>query len=398
MIFQPDPILFPTPGAVAEQFVEAARDGTMWPAFVDSMSALGLGLLLALVTGVPLGLMIGMSPTTDLLTSPYLWGFFAMPRIALAPLMILWLGFGMEVKVWLVYLSAVIPLILSCKDGVQTVDGSLVQAARSFGAGRVDLFAKVIAPSTLPFIASGIRNGISRGFVGLLVIELTVGSGGIGTEVMRVDARLQHRPHVRVREPARRGRAGADLAVETAGTGRQQVARGGVVVSASSDTRLAERLATGTPDAPRRRRPRGRRVYSRKQRWIIGVLNLATFFLVWQLAATLSDIPQLFLPSVTDVFRELQEMSAEGILWGNLWISAWIYIVGMAISLVIAIPMGLTVGGIRILDKILSPYIWAIYTTPRLILMPLILLWVGINDTARIVIIVCRPCPPRWSW
>ena len=164
-------------------------------------------------------------------------------------------------------------------------------------------------------------------------------------------------------------------------------------MSASSDTRLAERLATGTPDAPRRRRPRGRRVYSRKQRWIIGVLNLATFFLVWQLAATLSDIPPLFLPSVTDVFRELQEMSAEGILWGNLWISAWIYIVGMAISLAIAIPMGLTVGGIRILDKILSPYIWALYTTPRLILMPLILLWVGINDTARIVIIVLSAVP-----
>ena len=164
-------------------------------------------------------------------------------------------------------------------------------------------------------------------------------------------------------------------------------------MSASSDTRLAERLATGTPTAPRRRRPRGRRVYSRKQRWIIGVLNLATFFLVWQLAATMSDIPELFLPSVTDVFRELQEMSAEGILWGNLWISAWIYIIGMAISLAIAIPMGLTIGGIRILDKILSPYIWALYTTPRLILMPLILLWVGINDTARIVIIVLSAVP-----
>ena len=185
VIFDPDPILFPTPGQVADEFVEAARDGTMWPAFTDSMSALGIGLLLALVTGVPLGLMIGMSPTTDLLTSPYLWGFFAMPRIALAPLMILWFGFGLEVKVWLVYLSAVIPLILSCKDGVQTADASLIQAARSFGANRLNMFAKVIAPSTLPFIASGIRNGISRGFVGLLVIELTVGSGGIGSEVMR---------------------------------------------------------------------------------------------------------------------------------------------------------------------------------------------------------------------
>ncbi len=123
------------------------------------------------------------------------------------------------------------------------------------------------------------------------------------------------------------------------------------------------------------------------------MLNLTAFFLLWQYVATTSDIPRLFLPSVTDVFRELVEMNDEGILWGNLWISTWIYLLGMAISLVIAIPMGLTIGGIRILDKILSPYIWALYTTPRLILMPLILLWVGINDTARIVIIVLSAVP-----
>lgn len=184
-IFDPNPILFPPPAAVAEAFVEALRDGTMWPAVTDSMSAMAIGLAWALAFGIPLGLIIGMSPTADLITSPYLWGFFAMPRIALAPLMILWLGFGMETKVWLVFLSAVIPLMLSCKDGVQTVDTSMIAVARSFGAGRVALFGKVIAPSTLPFIASGIRNGISRGFVGLLVIELTVGSGGIGTQVMR---------------------------------------------------------------------------------------------------------------------------------------------------------------------------------------------------------------------
>lgn len=185
VIFDPSPILFPPPAAVAEAFVEAVADGTMWPAVADSMSAMAIGLAWALAFGIPLGLIIGMSPTADLITSPYLWGFFAMPRIALAPLMILWLGFGMETKVWLVFLSAVIPLMLSCKDGVQTVDTSLIAVARSFGAGRGALFGKVIAPSALPFIASGIRNGISRGFVGLLVIELTVGSGGIGTQVMR---------------------------------------------------------------------------------------------------------------------------------------------------------------------------------------------------------------------
>lgn len=185
VVLDPNPILFPGPAEVWEEFVMAVRDGQMWAALSDSMRAMFIGLVISLIVGIPVGLAIGMSPTTDLITSPYLWGFFAMPRIALAPLMILWFGFGTTTKIWLVVLSAVIPIILSCKDGVQTLDESLMRAARSFGASRLDMFAKVIAPNTLPFIASGVRNGISRGFVGLLVIELTVGSGGIGTEVMQ---------------------------------------------------------------------------------------------------------------------------------------------------------------------------------------------------------------------
>jgi len=161
----------------------------------------------------------------------------------------------------------------------------------------------------------------------------------------------------------------------------------------SAASALRERLHAGTPTAKKRTGRKTRRVYSRKQRWIIGVLNLATFFVLWEVIAKTADIPTLFLPPVSDVFRELGEMSSEGILWGNLWISAWIYIVGMAISIALAIPMGLAIGGIKVLDKVLTPYIWAIYTTPRLILMPLILLWVGINDTARIVIIVLSAVP-----
>jgi NitT/TauT family transport system permease protein len=126
---------------------------------------------------------------------------------------------------------------------------------------------------------------------------------------------------------------------------------------------------------------------------LFGTLNLTVFFTIWQIAATTTDIPKLFLPSVTEVWAELVEMHTEGILWGNLGISLWVYVVGMVISIVIAVPMGLFIGGVRIVDKIASPYIWAIYTTPRLILMPLVLLWVGINDTARIVIIVLSAVP-----
>jgi taurine transport system permease protein len=149
---------------------------------------------------------------------------------------------------------------------------------------------------------------------------------------------------------------------------------------------------TAPSKKPRKRYGR-RRSFSRKQRWAIGVLNLTIFFTLWQLAATYTDVPKLFLPSVTEVWAEVIEMNNEGILWGNLGISLWVYVVGMIISIAIAVPLGLFIGGVRVVDRIASPYIWAIYTTPRLILMPLVLLWVGINDTARIVIIVLSAVP-----
>jgi ABC-type nitrate/sulfonate/bicarbonate transport system permease component len=180
-----NPILLPSPGSVAAEFAESIELGLLLPAVADSLWALAIGLVLALVIGVILGLLIGGSSWLDLLTGPYLYGWFATPRIALAPLIILWLGFGLSAKVLLVFISALLPVILSCKDGVQTVDESLIRAARAFGARRLDVFRQVVVPYTLPFIANGIRNGIARGFVGLLIIEMTVGSGGIGTQVIR---------------------------------------------------------------------------------------------------------------------------------------------------------------------------------------------------------------------
>jgi NitT/TauT family transport system permease protein len=143
----------------------------------------------------------------------------------------------------------------------------------------------------------------------------------------------------------------------------------------------------------RRYRYGRRRVWSRKQRWIIGTINLTIFFTVWQIVATYTDVPKLFLPSVTEVWDQAVRMHEQGILWGNLGISLWIYVVGMVISIVIAVPLGLFIGGVKIVDRLASPYIWAIYTTPRLILMPLVVLWVGINDTARVVIIVLSAVP-----
>lgn len=184
VIFGISDFLLPSPAQVWSQFLEISDNGLLWKATVESAQPLFLGLGMAIVAGIVLGLLIGASAWADLIASPYLWGLFATPRIAMAPLFVLWFGLGFTSKLWLVFLSALLPMILSCKEGVQTVDESLVQAARSFGARKRDLFGNVIIPYTLPFIATGVRNSIARGFVGLLIIEMTVGTGGIGGQVM----------------------------------------------------------------------------------------------------------------------------------------------------------------------------------------------------------------------
>ena len=183
-ISDPNPLIFPSPGQLLDAFVDATRDGSVWAAIKASAGSLGIGMVISMVA-IPIGLLIGLSPILDLVTSPYLWAFFALPNIAFAPLLILISGFSTATSIWMVVLSAAVPLCLSCKDGVHTVDASLVRAARSFGGGPYAVFFKVIGPCAMPFIASGVRNAISRGFVGLLSVELLIGASGIGGEVIK---------------------------------------------------------------------------------------------------------------------------------------------------------------------------------------------------------------------
>ncbi len=136
-----------------------------------------------------------------------------------------------------------------------------------------------------------------------------------------------------------------------------------------------------------------RRTFTRRQKIVITIVNLALFCLAWEAVTRIFEMPSLLVPRFSAVAAELPEMIEDGVLWGNAAVSLKMYFIGMAISIVIAIPFGLLVGGVKIIDRVLSPYIWALYTLPRLILMPFVLLWVGINDSARITLIVLSAVP-----
>ncbi len=143
-----------------------------------------------------------------------------------------------------------------------------------------------------------------------------------------------------------------------------------------------------------RRTPRfrSRRRFNRWQRIVISILNLTAFLVIWELVARYGSVPTLYLPAVTDVWAETVEMHEEGILFNNLGISLSIYAIGMVIRSR-RHPAGSGHRRHPRLDKALSTYVWAIYTMPRIVLMPLLLLWVGINDAARIWIIVLSAVP-----
>jgi NitT/TauT family transport system permease protein len=96
------------------------------------------------------------------------------------PLVLLWVGINDTARIVIIVLSAVPATLVVVMEGVKTVDNSLLKAARSFGAGRVQLFRSVVLPSTVPFVATGIRMGVSRGLIGLFIGELFTAANGIG--------------------------------------------------------------------------------------------------------------------------------------------------------------------------------------------------------------------------
>ncbi|MET0844043.1 MAG: ABC transporter permease [Mycetocola sp.] len=174
-----NPLFFPRISDTFEAMYTGFRDGIIGPELQHSFSNLLIGLAISAAIGIPVGLFMGASRTADLILSPYVWAMTSLPRVALIPLLILIMGFGNEMQLTIIVLSAVFPIMVNCMAGVKTVDPSLLRAGRVFGANSFQMYAKIILPFTLPFVISGINQGIARGLVGMLIGEL-LGGGGAG--------------------------------------------------------------------------------------------------------------------------------------------------------------------------------------------------------------------------
>ncbi|MFC1816407.1 ABC transporter permease, partial [Thermodesulfobacteriota bacterium] len=122
---------------------------------------------------------------------PFITLLYATPRISLIPLIIIWLGIGLWSKVAVVFLGAIFPIIINTTGGFRTLDESLLKAARSFGADNWIIFRTIGLPGSVPFIISGLRLGLGRGLVGIVVAEMFASQAGIGYLIMLAGSSFQ---------------------------------------------------------------------------------------------------------------------------------------------------------------------------------------------------------------
>jgi ABC-type nitrate/sulfonate/bicarbonate transport system permease component len=172
--------LIPTPVATAQAARELFADGQIYRAIGESLSVYGGGYLLAILVGIPAGLLMGGFRLLGRTLEIYVNALTATPRVAFIPLIIVLLGLGYEAKVAIIFLGAVMPVVINTYAGVLNADGELVEMARSAGASRAQIFRRILLPGALPFIVVGLRLGATIGLINTVVAELYTAVRGLG--------------------------------------------------------------------------------------------------------------------------------------------------------------------------------------------------------------------------
>ncbi|MEA1263699.1 MULTISPECIES: ABC transporter permease [unclassified Microbacterium] len=185
------PVFLPPPLAIAQGFGEIVANGSLAANAGISVQAWLTGFALAVVVGIPVGLLMGTSLPVDRVIGPIAWTIYATPSIAYQPLAKAWFGFGIGPVIFLVTISAIFPILLNVAAGMRTTNPSIIRAARVYGAGRMRLYRSVYLPSTIPFLFAGLRQAVVLATIGMVVAELAGSSSGMGALIIRASNTYQ---------------------------------------------------------------------------------------------------------------------------------------------------------------------------------------------------------------
>ncbi len=173
------------------KFLQLAATGELMRHVLVSLNEFFVGFAVAAVLGILLGIAIASSEAVKDFVDPWVSAVYATPTVALAPLFIFMFGIDAPSKMAVVFLLAIFPVVINTATGIRSTDRVYIEAARSFSATRAQIFTKVLIPSALPFIVAGLRLGIGRGLVGVVVGEFIGARAGLGYMIFRSSQAFQ---------------------------------------------------------------------------------------------------------------------------------------------------------------------------------------------------------------
>lgn len=175
-----DPLFASAPSIIFAAGQELVASGELFRHAGVTLQNLIIGFVLAAVVGNFVGIAMGRMKYLDYAGTPFVDALNAVPRIAFLPLIIIWFGIGIWSKVVLVFLGAVFPMLINAYEGVRGTDPKLIEAARAYGASERDIFFKVVFPAAIPFIVAGLRQGVGRALISVIVAEFFASNAGLG--------------------------------------------------------------------------------------------------------------------------------------------------------------------------------------------------------------------------
>ena len=173
------PYSITTPSAIVHA---TFRDMTseVLPAFGDTLKGFFYGYAVCILAGIPIGLLMARSRLVELSLAPYVSALYATPRLALIPVLILWLGVSFQLRLAVVIVSGIFPIILNTYIGGKEVDRDQVEVGVAFAASKLRVLRTIIVPGSLHYIFAGLRIGFGRAMIGIIVAEIEASVVGVG--------------------------------------------------------------------------------------------------------------------------------------------------------------------------------------------------------------------------
>lgn len=175
-----DKTLVSSPTQVWQQLTAWSADGTLWRNTWITIKEVALGYVFGAVTGAVAGFLITSARLLARVLDPFIMGLYSIPKVALAPLFIVWFGIGLEMKVVLAAATVFFLVFINTAHGVREIDPALLDAARLMGASRRDLLLKVTLPGSMSGVITGLRVSVPYALIGAVIGELVASNQGLG--------------------------------------------------------------------------------------------------------------------------------------------------------------------------------------------------------------------------